>query len=283
MINKKIIRIIPKLDIKNGLLIKGINLEGLRILGDPCEFSKFYYQCGADEIIYIDNVATLYGTNNIVDFVSRTSKESFIPLTVGGGIRSLSNFKSMLSSGADKVCVNSKFITDNKFIKVCVKTFGSSNTVATIETVKIKNNYYISSANGRDLHQVNPVRWAKYLEKEGVGEILLTCVNNEGLMNGFDIQIINKISRSVKIPVLAHGGAGNFDHVLEVIKKTKISGVVLSSLLHYSAAPNLKKNFKYNAIGNTEYLDNLPIQKFNDNKIRKLKQFLKKNKINVRL
>lgn len=283
MINKNIIRIIPKLDIKNGLLIKGINLEGLRILGDPFDFAKFYYQCGADEIIYIDNVATLYGTNNLTNFISRTAKESFIPLTVGGGIRSLKDIKSILNAGADKVCINSKFITDPSFIKKCVKIYGSSNTVALIETVKIGEKYFISSSNGRDLHKENPVNWAKFLENEGVGEILVTCVNNEGIMSGFDIEIIKKISKSIRVPVLAHGGGGKFEHIVEVIKKTNISGVVLSSFLHYSAAPKFKKNLKFNTIGNTEYLDSLKFERLVENKIYKIKKILLKNKINVRL
>ena len=280
---KEVIRIIPKLDIKNGLLIKGINLEGLRILGDPFLFAKHYYDCGADEIIYLDNVATLYGTNNLSNFISKTSKNSFIPLTVGGGIRSINDIKEMFKSGADKVCLNSQFIKNPKFIKKCIKIFGSSNTVAIVEAVKIKDKYFISHSNGRDLVKINPVKWSKFLENEGVGELIITCVNNEGLMEGFDIQLIKDISSSLQIPVLAHGGAGNFKHIYDVIKKTNISGVVLSSILHYQTASFLKKKFKRKIIGNTFFLDNLKQRNSFNNIIKNLKYYLSKKRVNVRL
>lgn len=280
---KEVIRIIPKLDIKNGLLIKGINLEGLRILGDPFLFAKHYYDCGADEIIYLDNVATLYGTNNLSNFISKTSKNSFIPLTVGGGIRSINDIKEMFKSGADKVCLNSQFIKNPKFIKKCIKIFGSSNTVAIVEAVKIKDKYFISHSNGRDLVKINPVKWSKFLENEGVGELIITCVNNEGLMEGFDIQLIKDISNSLQIPVLAHGGAGNFKHIYDVIKKTNISGVVLSSILHYQTASFLKKKFKRKIIGNTFFLDNLKQSNSFNNIIKNLKYYLSRKRVNVRL
>ncbi len=280
---KEVIRIIPKLDIKNGLLIKGINLEGLRILGDPFLFAKHYYDCGADEIIYLDNVATLYGTNNLSNFISKTSKNSFIPLTVGGGIKSIYDIKEMFKSGADKVCLNSQFIKNPKFIKKCIKIFGSSNTVAIVEAVKIKDKYFISHSNGRDLVKINPLKWSKFLENEGVGELIITCVNNEGLMEGFDIQLIKDISSSLQIPVLAHGGAGNFKHIYDVIKKTNISGVVLSSILHYQTASFLKKKFKRKIIGNTFFLDNLKQSNSFNNIIKNLKYYLSKKRVNVRL
>lgn len=280
---KEVIRIIPKLDIKNGLLIKGINLEGLRILGDPFLFAKHYYDCGADEIIYLDNVATLYGTNNLSNFISKTSKNSFIPLTVGGGIRSINDIKEMFKSGADKVCLNSQFIKNPKFIKKCIKIFGSSNTVAIVEAVKIKDKYFISHSNGRDLVKINPVKWSKFLENEGVGELIITCVNNEGLMEGFDIQLIKDISNSLQIPVLAHGGAGNFKHIYDVIKKTNISGVILSSILHYQTASFLKKKFKRKIIGNTFFLDNLKQSNSFNNIIKNLKYYLSRKRVNVRL
>ena len=280
---KEVIRIIPKLDIKNGLLIKGINLEGLRILGDPFLFAKHYYDCGADEIIYLDNVATLYGTNNLSNFISKTSKNSFIPLTVGGGIKSIYDIKEMFKSGADKVCLNSQFIKNPKFVKKCIKIFGSSNTVAIVEAVKIKDKYFISHSNGRDLVKINPLKWSKFLENEGVGELIITCVNNEGLMEGFDIQLIKDISSSLQIPVLAHGGAGNFKHIYDVIKKTNISGVVLSSILHYQTASFLKKKFKRKIIGNTFFLDNLKQSNSFNNIIKNLKYYLSKKRVNVRL
>tara|TARA_B100000787_G_scaffold109277_1_gene81295 strand:- start:10574 stop:11416 length:843 start_codon:yes stop_codon:yes gene_type:complete len=278
---KKIIRIIPKLDIKNGLLIKGINLEGLRVLGDPYDFAKFYYECGADEICYVDNVASLYGTNDLSKFISRTAKDLFIPMTVGGGIRSVEDIRKILSFGADKVCLNSQIIKTPNLITVAKKIFGSSTLCAIIETVKINSDYYVSSSNGRDLKKINPISWARQLEDLGVGEIFLTSVNKEGLKSGFDIDIIEKISSKLKIPVIAHGGAGNFDHIKKLIKNTNIDGVAISSLLHYPAAPYFIKNFKN--IGNTHFLKKLKKETKKINVIKNLKTFLKKNKINVRI
>jgi cyclase len=278
---KRFIRIIPKLDIKNGLLIKGVNLEGLRVLGDPYDFAKFYYECGADEICYVDNVATLYGTNNLSKFISRTVKNLFIPMMVGGGIRSVEDIRNALSFGADKVCLNSQIIKTPNLITVAKKVFGSSTLCAIIETVKIDSNYYISSSNGRDLIKKSPITWARQLEDLGVGEIFLTSVNKEGLKSGFDIGSIEKISSKLKIPVIAHGGAGNFDDIKKLIKNTNIDGVAISSLLHYPAAPYFIKNFKN--IGNTHYLQKLKKETKKINIIKNLKNFLKKNKINVRI
>ena len=278
---KRFIRIIPKLDIKNGLLIKGVNLEGLRVLGDPYDFAKFYYECGADEICYVDNVATLYGTNNLSKFISRTVKNLFIPMMVGGGIRSVEDIRNALSFGADKVCLNSQIIKTPNLITVAKKVFGSSTLCAIIETIKIDSNYYISSSNGRDLIKKSPVTWARQLEDLGVGEIFLTSVNKEGLKSGFDIGSIEKISSKLKIPVIAHGGAGNFDDIKKLIQNTNIDGVAISSLLHYPAAPYFIKNFKN--IGNTHYLQKLKKETKKINIIKNLKNFLKKNKINVRI
>ena len=279
--NKKFIRIIPNLDIKNGLLIKGINLEGLRVLGDPYDFAKFYYECGADEICYVDNVATLYGTNDLKKFISRTAKDLFVPMTVGGGIRSVEDIRQILSYGADKVCLNSQLIKTPNLILKAKKIFGSSTLCAIVETIKIDNNYFISCSNGRDLVRKDPLSWAQNLEDLGIGEIFLTSVNKEGLKNGFDINIVEKISDKLKIPVIAHGGAGNFNHVKKIIKDTNIDGVAISSLFHYEAAPYFIKNLK--KIGNTHYLQTLKKKRKKINLIKDLKKFLRKNQINVRL
>lgn len=277
--NKNNIRIIPKLDIKNGTLIKGIGLEGLRVLGDPYDFAKKYYEDGADEILYMDNVATLYGTNNLTKFVKKTAKDIFIPLTVGGGIKNLKNIEKLLINGADKVSINSEFVVNKKFIKEAVKNFGSSTIVATIELNKIKNKYFITTSNGRDLYEKNPVQWAKELEDTGVGEIILTSVNNEGLRSGFDIPITKKISEIVKVPVIAHGGCGNIDHIINLIKKTNVTGVALASILHYTSIKKKQKNFNLKT-GNTNFLQNA--HKNYKNIIKKIKNELRKNGIKIR-
>jgi cyclase len=281
--NKNIIRIIPKLDIKNGLLIKGINLEGLRIIGNPYEFANFYYECGADEIAYVDNVATLYGTNNLQKFIKNTAKNIFIPLSVGGGIRSIKDIEEILKNGADKICINSAAIDDPKFITEASKRFGSANISSIIEVIKIKKNYFISKSNGRDLIKMNPVDWAKKVEEMGSGEIFLTSVNKEGLKSGFDIEIIKKISENVSIPVIAHGGAGNFMDIYNVIKSTSISGVSISGLFHYAFVRHSKSIIK-RSIGNYEFLNSIKkYKKKPENLILKLKKFLSKKKINVRI
>lgn len=279
--NKRLIRIIPKLDIKNGLLIKGINLEGLRILGEPYDFAKRYYEMGADEIIYLDNVATLYGTNDLSKFVSQTAKNIFIPLAVGGGIRTLDDIERVLVRGADKVCINSAGIENKKFIKEAVKKFGSSNITIIIESLQISNKkYVITKSNGRDIIEINPVEWAKVVEDLGAGEILLTSVNFEGLKKGFDIKIIKKVSNSVSIPVVCHGGAGSFKHILEVIKNTSISGVAVAGLFHYNSI--IKNKLNKSNIGNLDFLNRVDLKKKNINIIQELKKFLKKNNINLR-
>ena len=281
--NKNIIRIIPKLDIKNGLLIKGINLEGLRVIGNPYEFANFYYECGADEIAYVDNVATLYGTNNLQKFIKNTAKNIFIPLSVGGGIRSIKDIEEILKNGADKICINSAAIDNPKFITEASKRFGSANISSIIEVVKIKKSYFISKSNGRDLIKMNPVDWAKKVEEMGSGEIFLTSVNKEGLKSGFDIEIIKKIAENVSIPVIAHGGAGNFMDIYNVIKSTSISGVSISGLFHYAFVRHSKSIIK-RSIGNYEFLNSIKkYKKKPENLILKLKKFLNKKKINVRM
>jgi cyclase len=281
--NKNIIRIIPKLDIKNGLLIKGINLEGLRVLGNPYEFANFYYECGADEIAYVDNVATLYGTNNLQKFIKKTANNIFIPLSVGGGIKSIKDIEEILKNGADKICINSAAIDNPKFITEASKHFGSANISSIIEVIKIKKNYFISKSNGRDLIKINPVDWAKKVEEMGSGEIFLTSVNKEGLKLGFDIEIIKKISENVSIPIIAHGGAGNFMDIYNVIKSTSISGVSISGLFHYAFVRHSKSIIK-RSIGNYEFLNSIKkYKKKPENLILKLKKFLSEKKINVRM
>lgn len=280
--NKNLIRIIPKLDIKNGNLIKGINLEGLRILGDPINFSNIYYNHGADELCYLDNVASLYGTNNLLKFVRQTAKNIRIPISVGGGIRSINDIKNMLISGADKVVINSAIVDNINLLKQAVRFFGSSTITVLVECIKFKNSYYITKSNGRDLVKISPFDWCKKLEDNGAGELFVTSVDHEGLRSGFDIKLMKKISKNASIPVIAHGGAGSFEQILGVIKETSISGVSLASLLHYKYCDYFKYK-KKNTIGNYEFLLSKKKNRIKDkNIIEDLKNFLKKNKINVR-
>ena len=278
--NKKFIRIIPKLDIKNGLLIKSINLEGLRILGDPYNFANNYYKNGADEIYYVDNVASLYGTNNLIKFILKTAKNLFIPLSVGGGIRSIKDIENFLKSGADKVCINSAAIDNINFIKEASRIFGSSTITCIVESLHYDKKYFITKENGRELINLNPVDWSKRLEDAGAGEIFLTSVNREGLNKGFDININKKVSESVKIPVIAHGGASCEKDVYKVIKETNISGVSISGLFHYDVCSLFP--FKKLKIGNADFLRKQK-KKQSKNIIKKLKNYLHEKGVLVRL
>lgn len=278
--NKNPIRIIPILDIKNGLLIKGVNLEGLRVLGKASNFSDYYFKNGADEICYIDTVATLYGTNNLSKFISDTAKRIFIPLSVGGGIKTLEDIKKILSAGGDKICINSAVIENINLLKEASRIFGSANITIIIQAIKLGKKYYISKASGRDFVKVNPIDWAQKVRDYGAGEIMITAVNNEGLKKGFDINLTKKISEKVNIPVIAHGGAGSLKDIYEVIKYTNISGVGLASILHYDAINYFPKY--ESKIGNTDFLKKYKKIKKNESLILKIKKFLKSKKIKIR-
>ena len=273
---KKPIRIIPVLDIKNGLLIKGINFEGLRVLGDAKNFAKLYYSHGADEICYQDSVATLYGTSNLIKFVNQSAQNVFVPLSVGGGIRSIEDASQMFKAGADKLIINSAAIDNISLLKKMSKIFGSSNISVIIQAIKIGKKYFISKSNGRDIKNKDPFQWAQKVEEFGAGEIIITSVNNEGLKKGFDISLTKKIVENASIPVIAHGGAGNVNHIYDVIRYAKVSGVGIASMLHYDAIKFLKKT--KTKIGNTIYLDSVKQTSKVHNTIKKIKNFLKKKK-----
>ena len=276
-----LIRIIPKLDIKNGLLIKGINLDGLRILGDPNQFALSYYKNYADEIVYLDSVATLYGTNNLLKFIKLTAKNIFIPLVVGGGIKTLRGIEEVLENGADRIALNSAVVEDIKFLNRSAKLFGSSTITMLVETIKFDGKYFISTSSGRDLVNINPFDWVKKLEDNGAGEIFLTSVNHEGLKRGFDLKLTERISRILSIPLIAHGGAGSFKDVYDVINKCGVSAVAIGSLFHYDTANIMGLNKNIN-LGNTEFLRTVNKSKFKNNLIL-LKKYLKQKKLNVRI
>ena len=275
------IRIISKLDIKNGYLIKGINLEGLRVLGEPYDFAQMYYKDGIDEVFYVDNVATLYGTNNLSKFIRKTAKNLFVPLAIGGGIKSIKDAYQAFQDGADKIVINSAAIINPKFISNLAKIFGSANICVSIETIKYDNKYFISRSNGRDLEKVNPFEWARKVQNLGAGEICLTSVNHEGIERGFDLKLYERVSKSISIPILAHGGCGNYKHVYEVIKNSNVSGVVLSSLLHYNYYHYMR--LKQIKTGNISFItNNFNPQKKKINHIKELKKYLNTKNISTR-
>ncbi|MAF20252.1 MAG: imidazole glycerol phosphate synthase subunit HisF, partial [Parcubacteria group bacterium] len=211
------IRIIPRLDIKGPNLVKGIHLEGLRVLGKPEHFAEYYYENGADELFYMDVVASLYGRNSLLHTIEKTSKNIFIPLTVSGGLRTLDDIRTALEAGADKVSINTAAIQRPELIKEASRKFGSSTIVISIEAIKKSDGYYEAyTDNGREKTGVDVFEWALRVVDLGAGEIMLTSIDQEGTGKGFDLELTKKVSESVPIPVIACGGAGKISHINDV-------------------------------------------------------------------
>lgn len=250
------VRIIPRLDIKGPNLVKGIHLEGLRVVGKPEEFARQYYQQGADELIYMDAVASLYGRNSLLEIVSKTSREIFIPLTVGGGLRTVQDIRAVLRAGADKVSINTAAINNPQLIRDASRAFGSSTIVVSIDAMKMLDGTYECFTDyGREKSGVEVVSWAVEAEELGAGEIVITSINQEGTGKGFDVELVRMISEKVSIPVIASGGAGTAEHILDVIKNGKADAVSLASMLHYALVVNSDPDHRdFLAEGNIEFL-----------------------------
>ena len=229
----KNLRIISKLDIKNLNLVKGISLEGLRVLGDPKKFIRKYYHDGADEIIYHDIVASLYDRKQILDLIKRTAKDTFLPLTVGGGISNINQISQLLDSGADRVFVNSAFIRNKNFINDSVKYFGSSTIVCAIEVLKKGQDYYCYIDFGREETEINLKEWVSEIQDKGVGEIIITSIECDGKGRGFDLFLADVIQKCVKIPYIVNGGFGELAHFDELLNACDPNGIALGSILHY--------------------------------------------------
>jgi cyclase len=230
------IRIIPRLDIKGPNLVKGIHLEGLRVLGKPERFARFYYEGGADELFFMDAVASLYGRNQLNDIIMNTAREIFIPLCVGGGLRSVDDIRSVLRAGADKIALNTAALARPEFVREAAKTFGSSTIVVSIEAIRQPNGRYECFTDcGRQETGVDAFAWAERAAELGAGELSVTSVDCEGTGRGFDLELTRGIARAVGIPVIAHGGAGTAAHVRDVIQSGSADAVALASILHYGA------------------------------------------------
>ena len=227
-------RIIARLDIKNNHVIKGINLEGLRKIGDPKKIIEEYYHSGIDEIIIIDSVASLYGRNNLFELIKDITKEIFVPITLGGGIRSIEDIDKALNSGADKVAINSGAIEDPLLIKNASAKFGSSTIVSYIEAKKVGKNTWEPYKNcGREKSDLNLIDWIKTVQGNGCGEILLTSIDQEGTELGFDIDLINNIKDYIKKPLIISGGCGSIQDILQIKENYVDDSVALASVLHY--------------------------------------------------
>ncbi|MCF8453562.1 MAG: imidazole glycerol phosphate synthase cyclase subunit [Pedobacter sp.] len=252
---KSKVRVIPRLDIKGPNLVKGIHLEGLRVLGKPEYFAEYYYNNNADELFFQDTVASLYERNNLKDIISKTAKKIFIPLTVGGGLRTIEDITNVLRAGADKVSINTAAIKNPDFIRDASLKFGSSTIVISIEAIKQSDGQYLAYIdNGREYTGIEVVSWAKRVQELGAGEIVITSVDKEGTGEGFDIELTALIANAVSIPVIAHGGCGNPHDVADVITKCKIDAVAIAAVLHYEFITRTDSKPHNEAEGNTSFL-----------------------------
>lgn len=278
------IRVIPRLDIKGPNLVKGIHLEGLRVLGTPARFAKYYYEQGADELFFQDVVASLYERNSLEDIISKTAKEIFIPLTVGGGIRTLDDITKVLRAGADKVAVNTAAIKNPTFISEAARKFGSSTIVVAIEASRQPDGSYLCyTDNGREYTGIDALKWAKQVEELGCGEIVVTSIDREGTGNGYDLELIQMISEAVAVPVVAHGGMGKpEDAVLAV--QAKANALAMSSVLHYNALNESGiEDPNHRTEGNTDFLKSgRSFSKIKGTTLDEIKEILLANHIDCR-
>jgi cyclase len=227
-------RLIARIDVKNEFVIKGIHLEGLRKVGDPIELAKKYYLDGIDEIIFMDAVASLYDRNNLFHIIEEACKEVFIPITIGGGIRSVKDIELALQSGADKISLNTQAVKTPEIITDASRIYGSQCIIGSIEAKRKGNFWEVYVDNGREETGIDAIEWACKLEQLGVGELMVTSIDQEGTKKGFDIRLVEQIASKVSIPVICSGGAGNPHHITEICNKTDISAIAVAGILHYN-------------------------------------------------
>lgn len=227
-------RIIPCLDVREGKVVKGINFVGIKEVGDPVECAAEYDAQGADEIVFLDITASHEGRGTMLDVVRRTAKKVFVPLTVGGGIRTIDDFRDTLRAGADKVSVNSAAVKNPQLIREAADIFGCQCVVVAIDAKKCPDGHYTVVINGGRIDMgIDAVEWAKKAEELGAGEILLTSMDTDGVKGGFDLDMLNAVCNAVKIPVIASGGCGALEHFTDVFEKTGAAAALAASLFHY--------------------------------------------------
>jgi cyclase len=248
-------RIIPCLDVDKGRVVKGVNFVNLIDAGDPVEIASVYDKVGADEIVFLDITASSEDRNIILDVVKKTAETVFMPLTVGGGVRSLEDIRKLLENGADKVSINTAAVKNPSLVESAAIRFGSSTIVVAIDAKKVgENKWEVYIHGGRTPTGIDAVEWAKAVESLGAGEILLTSMDKDGTKSGYDIELTKAVSEAVKIPVIASGGAGNVQHFYEAFEHGKADACLAASIFH-----------------------------FKEIEISELKNFLKNKGINVRL
>jgi len=247
-------RIIPKIDVKGPNLVKGIHLEGLRVLGDPKEFISNYYLDGADEIIFHDIVASLYERNNLSELISSSLKDIFIPLSAGGGVRNEKDVRNLLLAGADRVFLNSAIIDNLNILKRLVKIFGSSTIISSIEVLNYEDEFYCFKDFGRENSGIKLKDWFKKIQKCQPGEILLTSIDQDGTRNGFDIKLVEFAEKFLEIPYMINGGYYDVGHLKTLLSAGKPSAIVIGTALHYNALNNIKTELNKKE-GNYEFLN----------------------------
>jgi len=231
------IRLIARLDIKGPNLIKGIHLEGLRVIGSPNEHALRYYLQGADELIYMDCVASLYGRNHLGDIIKAAAQNIFVPMTVGGGIRSVEDATQILRAGADKVAVNTAAIANPQLISDIARSFGSQCMVLSIEAKQVgPGQWQAFTDNGREYTGLDVIEWAKRGVAMGAGEILLTSIDREGTRKGFDIELVKAVTQEVSVPVIASGGMGKPEDIIDVVREGGADAIAMADILHYKRA-----------------------------------------------
>ena len=226
-------RIIPCLDVKDGRVVKGINFVDLVDAGDPVEQAKVYDAQGADELCFLDITASSDNRNIILDVVNKTANKCFMPLTVGGGVRSILDIRNLLLAGADKVGINTSAISSPELIQEGANKFGSQCIVVAIDAKKVKDKWMVYSHGGRKETGLDAVEWAKFVVGKGAGELLLTSMDRDGTGKGFDLDLLKEITSKVTVPVIASGGVGTLDHLVEGVKKGGASAVLAASIFHF--------------------------------------------------
>ena len=231
------VRVIPRLDIKGPNLVKGVHMEGLRVLGKPEHFARHYYENGADELYYMDAVASLYERNSLVDIIERTTREIFIPLTVGGGLRSVEDIRTVLRAGADKVSINTAAVKDPALVTAAAERFGSQCIVVNIDPKRIRGDdgerWEVFINGGRTPTGHEAVAWAKEVEALGAGEIVLTCMDADGTKDGYDLEMTRAVSDAVTVPVVASGGAGCPEHLADAVTIGGADAALAASIFHF--------------------------------------------------
>jgi len=232
------VRLVARLDVKGPNLIKGVHLEGLRVVGKPNEHARRYYEAGIDELIYMDIVASLYNRNNLIDVVHEATRDVFVPMTVGGGVRSIDDAITLLRAGADKIAINTAAVRRPELITELAERLGAQCVVLSIEAKRARaGRWEAYTDNGREHTELDVVNWARRAASLGAGEILLTSVDQEGTRKGFDVALVRAVSTAVGIPVIASGGMGTPEHLVDVVRNGAADAVAIADMLHYGRMP----------------------------------------------